>query len=443
MKIGLVCPYSVDVPGGVQNQVLGLAGHLTRQGDQVSILAPGTLAEGRLHGHGLWAGQFTSAGPGFGIRYNGSIARVNPTPQASARVRRWLGREDLDLVHIHEPVSPSIGLPALRHARIPVVATFHTATPRSRALRLAAPLLDGCLDKITTAIAVSKTSREVVRTYYGRDPVIIPNGFRRAEFAGVDNGPGTEPGSADSDSRPRIAFLGRLNEPRKGLSVLLAALSQLHPHQTAVEVVIAGQGRPRLHLPHPSGRRRLVLARRRTDTASRIAATAAGGMSVQVAGALSDPERARLLASSDLFIAPHTDRESFGIVLVEAMAAGTTVVASDLAPFTDLLTGPAGPLGFSFPAGDASGLAATIAQALQTDRTAMQEQARNAAATFDWGVVGDRIRGVYRDVLAGRSGAGDCLRRRTGSGPEPSWPGFSRPRATDPWDRTGMQSGRR
>lgn len=439
MKVGLVCPYSVAVPGGVQNQVLGLAGHLTRQGDQVSIIAPGTLTDDQLHGHGLAPGQFTSAGPALGIRYNGSIARVNPTPQAAARVRRWLYRENLDLIHIHEPVSPSIGLPALRHARVPVVATFHTATPRSRALQLAAPVLEGCLDKVGAAIAVSPTSREVVRTYYGRDAVIIPNGFRRAEFTAADRGPGAGP--APLGSRPRISFLGRLNEPRKGLSVLLAALPQLHQHDPAPDVVIAGQGRHRIHAPRGPGRLGPAATRRRTGIPSAIGATAAAGMSVRVAGALSDAERARLLASSDLFVAPQTDRESFGIVLLEAMAAGATVVASDLVPFTDLLTGPSGPVGFSFPAGDASGLAATLGQALRTDRTAMRDQARDVAATYDWDTVGARIRDVYRDVLADRPGTPTAEWRPFGWSRKPPARRLNPGLYAAPV-RTGMQCGR-
>ncbi len=405
MKIGLVCPYSVQVPGGVQNQVLGLAGYLTRQGEQVAIIAPGTLGQDRLDRHGLRPGQFTSAGPAVGVRYNGSIARVNPGPQAAARLRRWLTSFAPDVLHLHEPITPSIGLSALRHARTPVVATFHTATPRSRALRLAGGLLARCIDKITTPIAVSRASRQVVRQYLGRDPIIIPNGFSRADFACAtdltqrcDSPAAAQPKTEGSAGRPdaRITFLGRLNEPRKGLSVLMAALPQLRRLEHVVDVVIAGQGRGRIP-KSPDGQVPKTWRRARWKTASLASWST---MSVRVAGEVSDPERARLLASSDLFVAPHTDRESFGIVLLEAMAAGATVVASDLEPFTDLLTGPAGPLGFSFPAGDPDALAATIQQALNTDRTTMNRQAAHATTRFDWHTVGDQIRDEYEAALS-------------------------------------------
>ncbi|WP_344801348.1 glycosyltransferase family 4 protein, partial [Microlunatus ginsengisoli] len=198
MRIGIVCPYSFDTPGGVQNHVLGLARQLARSGHRPHVLAPGTtpelapglcpelapgmcpeLVEGQLHP----AVEFTSAGQAVAVPYNGSIARVNFGPLSAARVRRWLRAGDFDLLHIHEPVTPSIALLALWAADVPVVATFHTATPRSRSMQLAGGALRASIEKIDAGIAVSETARRVVVEHLGRDAVVIPNGFDHAHFA--------------------------------------------------------------------------------------------------------------------------------------------------------------------------------------------------------------------------------------------------------------------
>ena len=135
LRVGLVCPYSLESPGGVQNQVLGLADFLTGLGHQPSVLAPGVLSADVLRP--LDPDRFTSAGSTVPVRYNGSVAKVSFGPRTAARVRRWLRSGRFDLLHVHEPVTPSIALLALWAAEQPVVGTFHAATPRSRSLRLA------------------------------------------------------------------------------------------------------------------------------------------------------------------------------------------------------------------------------------------------------------------------------------------------------------------
>jgi len=179
MRIGLVCPYSFDAPGGVQNHVLGLARQLARAGHQPHILAPGLfpeLVEGRREAAGRV--EFTSAGQAIAVPYNGSIARVNFGPLSATRVRRWLRAGDFDLVHIHEPITPSIALLALWAADVPVVATFHTATPRSRTMQLAGGALRASIEKIDAGIAVSESARRVVVHHLGRDSMVIPNVLR-------------------------------------------------------------------------------------------------------------------------------------------------------------------------------------------------------------------------------------------------------------------------
>lgn len=381
-RVGLVCPYSFDQPGGVQNHVVGLAGFLARNGFRPSILGPGrpdALIASSLAEAGLPMETFTSAGPAVPVPYNGSVARVNFGPFSAARVRGWLRDGQFDLLHLHEPITPSVSMLALWAGSVPVVATFHTATPRSRSMRIAGGLLRGSIGKIDTGIAVSESAREVVVRYLGRDAVVVPNGFSHAEFtADLDRAPSPS-GPWRGGDRPRLAFLGRLDEPRKGLDVLLAALPRIRSGARELgigelEVVIAGQGDRGL----PRDCRGV--------------------------GMISNADRARLLGSTDVFVAPHRARESFGIVLLEAMASGAPIVASDLPAFVDLLRdGDTDQLGTLFPAGDPERLAAAVITTL-ADRSAVRRRAGRARAAsrgYDWAMVGPRLADIYQSTLAG------------------------------------------
>ena len=370
LRIGLVCPYALDVPGGVQNQVLGLAAYLSRAGHDVRVLAPGSLPR---DAYGLEPERFTSAGTPLAVRYNGSVAPVALGPLAAARSQRWVGAQAVDLLHVHEPLVPSASLPALVASRAPVVATFHTATPRSRALRLAGSALAGAVDRVDAGIAVSSTARDVVVRHLGRDTAVVPNGLDVDAY-----GPGHAPGAQvrPAGAPPRLLFLGRGGERRKGLDVLFAALPALRRTHPDLEVLVAGPGPEAL----PAGCTSLGLVDEETKRA--------------------------LLASADVFVAPHTARESFGIVLLEAMASGVPVVASDLPPFVDLLGGAADPAGVLFRRGDAAGLAAGVTAALREGRGPRTARAQVLAHRYDWSVVGPQVVAVYADVLADRAAQG-------------------------------------
>jgi len=369
LRVGLVCPYALDVPGGVQNQVLGLAAFLRRAGHDVRVLAPGGLPE---EAYGLEPAHFTSAGAPLGVRYNGSVAPVAFGPLAAARTRRWVAAHAVDLLHVHEPLAPSAALLALGAARVPVVATFHTATPRSRALRLAGSALTGAVDRIDAGIAVSPTARAVVVRHLGRDAVVVPNGLDVSAY-GPDGG---VPGDRPSGSAPRVLFLGRSGERRKGLDVLLDALPALRRAHPGLEVLVAGPGRRSL----PPG---------------------CVGL-----GLVTEDDKRALLGSADVFVAPQTARESFGIVVLEAMASGVPVVASDLAPFAALLGGAGDPAGRLFRRGEPEALARAVSDALREGRGPRTLRARALADRYDWSVVGPEVIDVSADVLGHASVSG-------------------------------------
>jgi phosphatidylinositol alpha-mannosyltransferase len=382
LRVGLVCPYSFDSHGGVQNQVVGFARYLSRQGHEPYVLGPGELPPWGTHG----LDHVSSAGTAIPVPYNGSVARVNFGPLSAARVRRWLRSSELDLLHVHEPITPSISLLALWAATVPVVATFHTATPRSRSMRLAGGALRTTVEKIGARIAVSESARQVVLRHLGRDAVVIPNGFSSADFTPRSAQHGVSPrggagGSSPPEStqrwrwrggdRPRLTFLGRADEPRKGLSVLITALPAIRAHYPDLDVVVAGD-----------------------RSASRITGCRA-------LGPVDDQTKVELLAGTDVFVAPQLERESFGIVVLEAMASGAPVVASDLPAFAALLQ-PAGvtePLGEIFACGDSRALAAAVVRTLATANQARTERARLAAGRYDWAHVGPAILDIYRQAI--------------------------------------------
>ena len=380
LRVGLVCPYSFDRYGGVQNHVLGLARYLREQGHAPHILAPGSPDATLLDDL-----TFTSAGTAVPVPYNGSVARVNFGLRTAARVHRWLRKSPFDVLHLHEPVTPSVSLLALWLGRSPIVATFHTATPRSRTMAVAGGVLRGWIDKIDAGLAVSEPARQVVVEHLGRDAVVVPNGLRHAEFGGrttVTDAPGCPPGPSSSPSsspsspsrwrggdRPRVTFLGRLDERRKGLDVLLAALPAIAAAVPDVDVVVAGSGSRALPPP------------------------------IRTLGAISNDDKAALLGATDVFVAPHRERESFGLVLVEALASGAEVVASDLPAFIELLRRDGHDLGRLVPVGDPTALAAAVVDRLAGRTPSSQPAAAAAVARYDWSVVGATITDVYRGVL--------------------------------------------
>ena len=368
MRIGIVCPYSLDAPGGVQAHVMDLAAELRGRRHDVRVLAP-AAADSDLP---EWV---TSAGDSIAIPYNGSIARLNFGAAVARRARRWLDAYDFDLLHIHEPITPSVGMLALQAATCPVVGTFHAALDRSLARELLSPATVPLMERITARIAVSEEARRTLIQYHGGDAVVIPNGVYVAPFAAAAK---DDPRFVGTPEAPTISFLGRLDEPRKGLQVLAAAVPAVLERVPGARFLIAGRGE--------AGAQRAALARY--------------GDAVEFLGGVSDADKAAMLASASCYVAPQTGGESFGIVLVEAMAAGTRVVASDLVAFSDVLG--SGAYGALFRNGDGADLARAVVETL-TDAPAAdarREAAAVAVGHYDWAAVTDSVLDVYDMALS-------------------------------------------
>ncbi|KUJ50103.1 alpha-(1-2)-phosphatidylinositol mannosyltransferase [Streptomyces albus subsp. albus] len=388
MRIGIVCPYSWDVPGGVQFHIRDLAEHLIRRGHQVSVLAPAD-DETPLPPYVI------SAGRAVPVPYNGSVARLNFGFLSAARVRRWLHDGGFDVVHIHEPTSPSLGLLTCWAAQGPIVATFHTSNPRSRAMIAAYPILQPALEKISARIAVSEYARRTLVEHLGGDAVVIPNGVDveffaaarpRPEWQSAPVPPAATPDTATGPAGPEpapghtLGFIGRIDEPRKGLPVLMRALPRILAARPDTRLLVAGRG----------------------DEEEAVAGLPPGMRDrVEFLGMVSDQDKARLLRSVDLYIAPNTGGESFGIILVEAMSAGAPVLASDLDAFAQVLAG--GAAGELFTNEDADALAEAVLRLLDDParRAELSERGRKHVRRFDWSTVGADILAVYETVTAG------------------------------------------
>lgn len=363
MRIGMVCPYSFDVSGGVQSHVLQLAEALLKRGHYVSVLAPASPDV-------ALPDCVVSAGRAIPIPYNGSVARLQFSPAVHGRVKRWLQQGDFDVLHLHEPNAPSLSMWALRVAEGPIVATFHTSTTKSLTLSVFQGVLRPWHEKIVGRIAVSDVARRWQMEALGSDAVEIPNGVdveAQASAPRLDGYP--RPGKT-------VLFLGRYDEPRKGMAVLLDALPEVVKRFPDLQLLIVGHG---------------------DDDQLR---SQAGEMNryLRFLGHVDDATKASAMRSADVYCAPNVGGESFGVVLVEAMAARTPVVASDLDAFRRVLRD--GAVGRLVPVGDSAALAAALTETLDDDALRERYVAAGSEAVrrYDWSVVASQIMRVYETV---------------------------------------------
>jgi phosphatidylinositol alpha-mannosyltransferase len=359
LRIGIVCPYSWDVPGGVQNHIRDLAEFLLNNGHHVEVLAPATESADLPD-------YVVSAGRAVSIPYNGAVARVLFGVGANSRVRSWINDGDFDLLHLHEPAIPSLSLLACWAGEGAMVGTFHAAAKYQKAIVAIGPILEPVIEKLSARIAVSESARLTLTAHLETDAIVIPNGIYTENYRN---------GSPRANWQGNtIGFLGRFEEDRKGLPVLLDALPIIARFIPDIRVLIAGPGDSEevLEKVDPQLRNR-----------------------VEFLGKISEDAKADFLASLSLYIAPNTGGESFGIILAEAMAGGATVVASDIPAFADVLGD--GQYGALFESENSENLAKVIIDLLRDDtkRENLATAGSAHAQRFDWSQVGEEIFEVY------------------------------------------------
>ena len=361
LRVALICPYSLTIPGGVQGQVLGLARALRRLGHEVRVLGPCDGAPPETY--------VTPLGDSLPTAVNGSIAPLAPDPSAALRTIRALRDEEFDVLHVHEPLSPGPSMTTLLMRTAPIVATFHAAGD-SASYRYLNSIVRNLANSIDLRFAVSKDALQLAERYLGGEYEVLPNGVELDRYLDVDPG----------QPRQRAIFFCGRHEPRKGLEILLKAH---HDLADDVELWIASDG------PETA---RLM---REWSTDSRL----------HWNGRVSDTEKLYLVRRATVFCAPSLGGESFGVVLLEAMASGTTVVASAIDGYQNVATDGVDAL-LCTP-GDVESLRLALDDALHDDglRARLTESGRRRADEFSMVSLADNYVAAYRRAIGGESTA--------------------------------------
>lgn len=362
MKVAIISPYDLAVPGGVQAHTEHLAVALRRLDDEVTVVGPHRSVN---------------------VTFNGSVAPIGLVPGAGRRLEARLRELAPDVVHVHEPLVPWVGLAAARTRVAPTVGTFHAWSDRDRVYRLARPLGRRILGHLDAVLAVSSAAAGYHAGALGVPSerfTIVPNGVVVERFAGA------EPLAEVTDpSRPTLLFVGRL-ERRKGLATLIEAFPRLKEQHPQVRLLVVGEGSERQRCE------RLLPARWRDD--------------VTFLGRVDNDQLPGIYAACDIYVSPALGGESFGIVLLEAMAAGRAIVASDIPGYRSVLTD--GREGRLVPPGDPMALADVLGEYVD-DRLARRsagEAGARTAAGYDWTAVAEQVRSHYLAVASGEAGRG-------------------------------------
>jgi phosphatidyl-myo-inositol alpha-mannosyltransferase len=364
MRVVLACPYEWSRPGGVQNHIRSLACALKERAHDVTVLAPGPPST-RADRGGF---EVVTVGRTIPVPANGSVAPISLSPMLVSRARSALEHARPEVVHAHEPLVPSVSLATIVATTVPVVGTFHASARSSLGYRVAAPVLERALKKIAVRTVVSDHARALVSRYFPGEYTLTFNGVDFDRFASAAR--------ADFGHGPTILFLGRL-EKRKGLEVLIqsvARLADLHPR-----LVVAGTG------PRESAMRKLA---RRLN------------VDAQWLGRLDDDNVPRAFKAADVYCAPNLGGESFGIVLLEAMAAGTPVVGSALDAFESVTGGAANLVAPGDPAALGGALRKVLTDGRERKRLASAGLRR--AKSFDWRRLVPGVEAIYDTALGRR-----------------------------------------
>ncbi len=358
MRIALACPYDWAAPGGVQVHVRQLAGVLRGRGHEAIVLAPASARPPEP-----WV---RPVGRPVRVAYAGTVAPICPWPGSFRRVRAELAAFGPDVVHVHEPFTPSTSMFAALASPAPVVATFHAFLSRSRLLRAAAPALRPVWERLRARIAVSEAAARFVSGPFRGPLEVVPNGVDVERFAGAEPASGLPAGR-------RVLWVGRLDR-QKGFPVAVRAWAEIARRAPDAWFVVVGEGRDlvALHeLPEEAARRVLAL------------------------GTVRHEDLPPFHAASHVFVSAATGQESFGIVLVEAMAAGLPVVCTDIPGYREVVRD--GVEGILVPPGDAGALAGALLRVLGDPGLARRlgEAGRVRARAYDWSVIVGRLEELY------------------------------------------------
>jgi phosphatidylinositol alpha-mannosyltransferase len=368
MKIALVSPYDTGHPGGVFEHIGHLRGEFQRRGHDVTVIAP----RGRKGGLEVRDG-FYGIGRTVPIPANGSTVRVTFDVTLYNAVKTLLRREQFDVIHLHEPLIPVLPYLVLLNSRSVNVATFHAFRASSPWYTAFKPYMTFMMSRLDARIAVSEPARSFVSQYFHGPYDIIPNGIDVGRFREG------EPFPWAHDGVPRILFVGRFNEPRKGFKYLLRAMPYVHQQYPEARLVVAGGGKPEQF----EGQMERY-----------------GVRNVDFIGLTSPSDLPRYYASCDLFCAPSTSGESFGIVLLEAMASGRAVVAGDIPGYRSVMTN--GKEGLLVPPKDPHALALALVRLLADtpQRQRMAGAGQATASQYAWPEIATRVLDVYERALA-------------------------------------------
>jgi phosphatidylinositol alpha-mannosyltransferase len=373
MKIGLVTPYIYPLPGGVNEHVRYLYDGLTARGHDVRIISS---THGLQRGN---EGDVIRLGRGFSVPSNGSVGTLTVSPRYLSQIRALLARERFDVLHFHEPFVPLLSLFMLRESHSVNVATFHAYAGWSTSYELGRRLLGGYARRLHGRIDVSAAARHFIDRYFPGDYKLIPNGVDLTRYQDV------EPIERWRDGTANILFVGRF-EGRKGLMVLLKAYRVLRRSGRDCRLLVVGGG------PQEREVRRYIATR--------------GLQGVELLGRVSDTEKARLFATADVFVSPATGQESFGIVLLEAMAAGAPIVCSDIHGYKGVVH--RGDQALLVPPRDHQALMKAIARLLDDPamRARMGASGRERARQYSWPNIAAKVDDYYAFVIRRLAAAG-------------------------------------
>jgi phosphatidylinositol alpha-mannosyltransferase len=388
MRIALVSPYDFPYPGGVTKHITNLAESFRRQAHRVHIIAASSQDAGKMPPDVIRISSFMVPVP-----YSGSVARVSLSPRLARRVRALLCQETFDIVHLHEPTTPTLPWVVLRQTRklspeTALVGTFHAYRESpSFPYNYARPIFGRVVNRLDGRIAVSPAARDYMSTYFPGAYQVIPNGVDVALF-----GNPALPSIPQFPDGPNILFVGRL-EPRKGFRYLLHAYARVKTTLPQARLLVVG--------PHT--------AEDRTPFERELCRLRLGD--VHFIGYVPDEELARYYRSSQVFCAPSTGFESFGMVLLEAMAAGTPIVASDIDGYRAVVSHEVE--GLLVPPKDTTALADALISLLQRPdlRQAMSQRGQATASRYTWDQVASQVLDYYHDVLEWKRGTGTVRSR--------------------------------